>query len=99
MASVSFCVKPKRSARLDLWYGKQNAPKRRGGQVVEDDREATRKRPRGVKRGGVFGQFGRELGRPAPRKRSQESDEVVVAAKRVMTVERRGPTCKRKRCK
>ena len=38
-----------------------------------------------------------ELGRPAARKRPQESDEAVVALRRVMTAERRVSTCKRKR--
>ena len=38
-----------------------------------------------------------ELGRPAARKRPQESDEAVVASRRVMTAERRASTCKRKR--
>ena len=47
----------------------------------------------------MCGQFDRELGRPALRKRRQESDEPIVAVKRVMTVERRGSTCKRKRFK
>ena len=39
-----------------------------------------------------------ELGRPVARKRPQESDEVVVASRRVMTAERRASTCKRRRC-
>ena len=53
----------------------------------------------GAKRGGVSGKLCRELGRSAARKRQQKSDEAIVAAKRVMTAERRASTCKMERFK
>ena len=36
----------------------------------------------GAERGGASGKLHRELGRPAARKRPQESDEAIVASKR-----------------